>query len=194
MIGKRFLQLFLFLFLLSCVSNKVLDNGKNNTENKSYNNALNHIINNTSFIEALKSSYSDLNSCEKINFIPAQYTKSLSLNFFQKEELIKTSYFSKFSKLNYLEFDKEKKEYDSISKKDSNLITFNHIREKNNSENCKLLLTFSKITKNILVVEYKIIDANIDSRIVYTPRKGYYLIEFNDKQKIVNEIYNIFNW
>lgn len=55
-------------------------------------------------------------------------------------------------------------------------------------------MTFSKVVKNLLVVEYKIIDENVDPKILYTPRKGYYLIEFNNNQGVAKGIYKILNW
>ncbi|CAA0155824.1 conserved hypothetical protein [Tenacibaculum maritimum] len=193
MIAKRILQLLFFLFIISCATKK-LDSEEKNIEVKAYNNALQHIIDDASFKGALKKSYSDLGGCEKIVFVPASYTKSLSINFFQKEELINTSYFSKFSRLNYLDFDKEKKEYDSISKTNSSLIGFNEFKKDDSTNNCRISLTFSKVVKNLLVVEYKVIDENVDPRILYTPRKGYYLIEFNNNQSVTKGIYKILNW
>lgn len=185
-----FLKLLFLLTLMSCATQKNSNTIKENRDNILYNKALLYITNDASFRKSLNKSYLDLKECKEISFTTASYTRPMSINFFQKEELVHTSYFSKYSELNYLAFEEVKKQYDTTSKMDSELIEFNKI---DSIDNCKILLTFSNISKKILLVEYKVIDKNVDPRIVYNPRKGYYLIEFNERQEIIKHIYKILN-
>ncbi|OIQ18122.1 MAG: hypothetical protein BM557_07870 [Flavobacterium sp. MedPE-SWcel] len=174
--------------LFSCNSTK---NISQNNEERLLINKIQKVINfvseDTVFIDRLKKHYPDLRECDSINIIQDPIIKPISIRYFGRASLIKTSFFKKYDTLNDLEFNEKKNQYnESNSFKE---YVFN-LSDKNNSKGCKIELTFSEEKNNLLPIKYTILDEGyIDPRINYHPRIGYFLIEFDNNDNILRMLY-----
>ena len=60
--------------------------------------AVNYINNDTAFVGRLKRYYPDLKECVNLNFEAKQKVSPVSIGYFRKIQLIKTSFFQKYKK------------------------------------------------------------------------------------------------
>lgn len=139
------------------------------------------------FINEVKRYYPDLNNCQDLNLFHSELVEPITLKYFDQASLSKTKYFKKYKDLDILEFKKTMKTYDSVYKSIPN----DNKVEKNIklNRNCQIKLSFSKKENNLKVIRYSINDTNIDPKINYKTRGGYYLIEFDKNGNIVQNLY-----
>lgn len=148
--------------------------------------AINFISNDTVFIDRLKKYYPDLGKCKNLNIESNSTISPVSIGHFRKNQLIKTSFFKKYNTLSDLEFNKEQFQYDTAN----NFKEYNvELSDENISKSCKIKLTFSEENNNLLPIKYSIVDENIDPKIDYHPRVGYYLVEFDSRENILQRFY-----
>jgi len=176
------------LGLFSCNSTRNIQ--QNNTKPLLVNKvqqATKFISNDTVFIERLIKYYPDLEKCKDLKIEANSTIRPVSIEYFRKNQLIKTSFFNKDDNLNDVEFAKLKSQYDiSNTFKDYDI----GLNNKNSTEKCKIKLTFSEENNNLLPVKFYIVDEEIDSRITYKPRVGYYLVEFDSSsENIIQRFY-----
>lgn len=180
-------------FLISCNSSKEI------TESKTQDNTgedlkliAEYIANDTIFINDLKNYFSDLNIADSFLFVPSNYIEFIPLSNITQTTLTQTSFYNEYKDLSFLEFKKFMKNQDSLNKFPSYRSKYINSRngEINDAER-KIYLKFSKRINNLVNIEYIIIDQNVDPRIAYTPRNGYYLVEFNDQNEIIKRFYTL---
>ena len=113
----------------------------------------------------------------------------MTIQWFRKRQLIKTSWFNDNDNLSISDFSKLKSKYDiSNTFKEYSIIG---LHENNNNSKCKIKLTFSEKNNNLLLVKFNIVDAYVDPRISYYPIDGYYLLEFDNDGNILQSFYII---
>jgi hypothetical protein len=181
--------LLIFFGNFSCNSVKIRDNKSESTESfeKKIQKATEYISSDTVFVERLQRYYPDLGECKNLNFEANNVIKPIGISFFRKNQLVKTSFFEKYDVKNDVDFKQVKEDYDKSTFFEAYQIMLN----KNTNTKCKIDLTFSNENNNLLPVKFQVFDENIDPRIDYKPRTGYYLIEYDGKGEILKRFYVI---
>jgi len=142
------------------------------------------------FTNRLKNYFPDLKNSSELIFEPVKTIEFLSLSKYPKQTLTKTEFYRKYQNLTDLEFEKLINKRDSINKFLPYRVNFDNIDPEQNSETSKkILLRFSEKVDNLINIEYIIIDKKVDKGIIYYPRKGYYLIEFDNENNIIQRFY-----
>ena len=181
---KRTLLLLILISITSCISQKNIKSEKMNSEFLSK--VENTIANDSSFIQDIRKYYV-LENCNDLQIEVDEMITPISIQAFPKKTLVKTKYFGSKKNLNIIEFKKFKKKFDSI-----NLFTPYRLKskvEKIVNSDCRVEVRSSEIMNNIIFTKFIIVDSNVDKRINYVPRSGYYLIEFDDDKKVVQKFY-----
>lgn len=172
--------LILILTFCSCgIKQNAVEHKQENEFEKSYN----YLLKDTTFINKLKSYFPDLADCKKMNFSHNNNVEPITLNDFpiwllKKTELLNT--IKGFEDLNQTE---QIKVFNSLFQFSEYPIELK--KTKNDNADCEIRLTFAEKVNNRLPIKFIIIDKNIDSRINYKPRKGVYILEFNEENVII---------
>ncbi len=142
------------------------------------------------FTNKLKNYFPDLKNSSELIFEPIETIEFLRLSNYRKETLIKTEFYREYRDLTYSEFEKFVNERDSINEFSPYRVSLDETDSKqNNILSKRILLRFSERADNLINIEYTIIDKKVDERIVYHPRKGHYLIEFDNENNIIQRFY-----
>ncbi len=182
-------SIIVFVFISCSSSNFQFKTERNiSREIYDYNKAFNFIKQDSVFIKDIKKYFPDLNDCKTLEFFQSELIEPITLSFFDKKILTKTKYFENYKDLDILSFKKIKAEYDLKSKFTPYLINLK-TSNINLKESCLIKLSFSKRKNNIQVIKYSIHDVNIDPRINYKPREGFYLFEYDRKGNILQNFY-----
>ncbi|WP_425077876.1 hypothetical protein [Psychroserpens sp. S379A] len=162
-----------------------MEHKKENEFEKSYK----YISKDTTFKNKLKSYFPDLTSCEKLNFSHSEFVEPITLNDFPIWLLRKTELLNDINDFDNLDKTEQIKVYDSIHLFSKYPIELN--KNQVDKTDCEIRLTFAKKVNNRLPIKYIIIDKNVDPRIDYKPRKGIYIVEFNEENTIIERGYLI---
>jgi hypothetical protein len=188
---KYYILAFIIGIFISCNSSKkVAESPTENQSGERIGLLTEYIVNDSIFINDLKNYFPDLKIAENLVFEPFTTIDFISLNRFPQETLTETEFFKEYKDLGFIEFESLINKYDSVNKFSSYKSKF--VKSENGlleSGDKKIYLKFSKRINNLVNIEYIIIDKNVDERIVYTPRKGYYLVEFNNNNEIIKRFY-----
>ena len=142
------------------------------------------------FTNKLKYYFPYLKNSSELVFEPIETIEFLRLSNYKKETLIKTEFYLEYRDLTYSEFEKFVNERDSINEFSPYRVSLDETDSKqNNNLSKRILLRFSERADNLINIEYIIIDKKVDERIVYHPRKGHYLIEFDNENNIIQRFY-----
>ena len=181
----------IILGLFSCKTTKSTTENKSEKLTKENIERLTKYISKDSiFTNRLKNYFPDLKNSLGLIFEPIKTIEFLSLSKYPKQSLTKTEFYRKHQNLTDLEFEKFINKRDSINEFSTYRIDFDNIdSEQNNKASRKILLRFSEKADNLINIEYIIVDEKVDERIVYHPRKGYYLIEFDNENNIIQRFY-----
>jgi hypothetical protein len=180
--------LILLLSCSYCVTKQKVNEQKKENEFKKY---VEYISNDSNFNEKIKTHYQDFTNCEKLNFITNSYVKPIKTNEFPIGILSKTKMLNRIKDFDFLN-ESEKEEKFDLLYKFSQYYSENIYNHSWNNE-CGIKLTFAKITNGILPIKFELIDKEIDSRINFQTRKGIYVLELNNENKIIDREYLIFS-
>ena len=172
----------------SCVTKQKINDQTNENEFEKY---VEYIVNDSTFNKKIKSYYEDFSNCEKLNFNTNSYVKPIKANEFPIGILSRTKMLNKIKDFEFLSETEKTKKFNS---------TYNFseyysksISNKNWNSECGIKLTFAKKIDGILPLKFELIDKEIDPRINYKPRKGIYILEFNNENEIIDREYIIFS-
>ena len=165
-----------------------IDSSKNDDV---YFKAYEHVSKDKEFSDKLKNYYQDLSDCPTLNFSYYSRVKPIKANDFPIYLLSKTSLLSGYENLEDLDQIELEKLFYSIYDFEEFNTTFQNGSEK--KPDCKIMLTFSKKVNNYLPIKFEIFDLNVDPRIVYAPRTGLYIIEYDTNDKIIDSEYLLFS-
>lgn len=169
------------LLIITCASNKVK---QKSTLEANIQNALNFISNDYEFQNRIINYYPDFNKCLKLNFTKHSYIIPVSYNEFTLGTLQSVGLIDSTMIYSPNTYERNKRIFDSIyffsefemAKYQVNVV----------SNDCELKLIFSKKINGLLPIKFQLVDKSVDTRIEYTPRKGLYVLEFNNDNKIVH--------
>lgn len=188
---KYYFLTFTIGILISCNSSKKITKSKSeNHYGKQVTKITEYIINDSTFVNDLKNYFPDLKTVDNLVFEPSTTIEFIPSNKFPQITLKKTEFFNNYKNLDFLKFERIVKKQDSLNKFSSyELKNLKTERKHLKNGDKKIYLKFSRKINNLVNIEYIIIDKNIDPRILYNPRNGYYLVEFNNQNEIVRRFY-----
>ncbi|NLP59338.1 hypothetical protein [Lutibacter sp. B1] len=181
----------IILGLFSCkTTNSTTENKTGKLTKENIERLTKYISNDSIFTNRLKNYFPDLKNSSELIFEPIKTIEFLSLSKYPKQTLTKTEFYKKYQNLTDLEFEKFINKRDSINEFSPYGLNFDNIDSEHNYETSKkILLRFSEKADNLINIEYIIVDEKVDERIVFHPRKGYYLIEFDNENNIIQRFY-----
>lgn len=180
----RKIVLIAFLLFISCKSKEYVNYKKESNELQF---VLNSIEKDTLFINKIKTYYPDFNTCSQINFIPDSSFEYKTLRYFSKQILTNTKTFKEYKDLNDLKFKSIVEEFDSIN--DFYYPSIKSKEEVSESEFCNVKLFFSNKIDNLMLIKFSVIGEKMEVKSKYQPRVGYYLLEFNQNNKIIHRFF-----
>jgi len=178
------------IFICCNSSKKITESKTENYISEQITQITEYIANDTIFVYSLKKYFPDLKTAENLVFEPSTTIEFIPFKKIHQDILKKTEFYKEYKELDFLKFEKFIEKQDSLNK----FTSYNSIYEKSENRQLserdrKIKLKFSRKINNLVNIEYIIIDKNVDPRIVYTPRNGFYLVEFNEQNEIINRYF-----
>jgi len=106
--------------------------------------------------------------------------------------LANSSLLNKQENIEYISPNEQEELFNSIYSFSEYNIQFERFFEE--KANCEIRLTFSKKVENFLPIKFQILDKEVDPRIVYNPRIGMYILEFNSENEVINSEYILLSY
>ncbi|MGJ8760250.1 MAG: hypothetical protein ACSHXA_06870 [Polaribacter sp.] len=181
----------IILEFFSCkITNSTTENKTEKLTKENIERLTEYISKDSIFTNKLKNYFPDLKNSSELIFEPIGTIEFLRLSNYRMETLINTEFYRKYRDLTYSEFEKFLNERDSINEFLPYRVSLDETdSEQNNNLSKRILLRFSERADNLINIEYIIINKKVDERIVYHPRKGHYLIEFDNENNIIQRFY-----
>ena len=171
-----------------CATKQKISEPKNENSFEKY---VEYISNDSTFNKKIKSYFGDFSNCKKLNFNTNSYVKPIKLNEFPIGILSRTKILNELKDFEFLSETEKMEKFNSIY----NFSEYysENLSNRNWNNECGIKLTFAEKINGILPLKFELIDKEIDSRINYQPRKGIYILEFNNENKIIDREYIIFS-
>jgi len=185
----KYIAILILSFIFSnCRTKKEIAIQKKEYEFEKY---VEYISKDTLFNQKIKTYYSDFSNCENLNFNLSKYIKPISTKDFPIGALSKTIMLNGIKNFESLKASEKSEKFDSIYKFSE--YYSEKISNQNWRKGCGIKLTFAEKINGILPLKFELIDKDIDPRINYQPRKGIYILEFNNENEIIDRDYIIFS-
>jgi len=175
--------LIIGVLLFSCKTRKPNIRGP---EKNDFEIAFEYIKKDKTFSDQLKSYYPDLTNCDSLTYnyrtrIEPISTDDFSIGILENSTLV--------SNINGF---KDLSEADQIKAFDS-VYGFSEFYIKSsqsiNTNGCRISLTFSKRISDLLPIKFQIVDEAVDPDINYRPRKGLYILTYDNANQIKDSSY-----